>query len=606
MYTTACNTFGFSANPYNGTFPSHYYPVGFHPTAHTQTQVYGHGSWPAQATLPAAFTYNQQYATHATLHTVSNSTQSYCTASCHSADIETPTFSGSHDTEKWHNFISLFEKVCKINGFDTETKRLHLLACLRDDALEFADILELRIAKDYELLKASLAKRFSVSRNECFYRQQFKNRNRLQNETLEQYLQELWYLAEHTFRDDCTSSNILYLLIGDQFISGIQNESLRTHLSLNRIHYGNNGPSMLKDMLKDAELYESLSTSQQISYDFSYNATKGDNYSYSQPVSENSTLSESQFCTLEYGVNCSEQISYEQPSLSGHLNEGTSLKFKGSSEEIFLETKGSESQAASKLFEEKGSETQSFCYRVYDSASVHSCGLEVNDSNLGLTCNDNSLPCGGDFDLTSLDLKSSGDCAPSNGDNCDILNPRGDDLLCADTQIELSSPLYVDIDMSHACLEARQNLQNDSTLRPLESSDSSEESPICESSLNDLSTLDFDPVGINGKEQSISIHTEEKPNSISTPELTSQIKSIDFHQLQLNSENKLSLGLRYTAIMYLLSYQSRKKVKMKVQNETLRPSDLRYDSGLCFKWKHLQQKRVKMKIFFIVFVIGLH
>ena len=36
---------------------------------------------------------------------------------------------------------------------------------------------------------------------------------------------------------------------------------------------------------------------------------------------------------------------------------------------------------------------------------------------------------------------------------------------------------------------------------------------------------------------------------------------------------------------------------MKVQNETLRPSDLRYDSGLCFKWKHLQQKRVKMKIF---------
>ena len=98
MYTTACNTFGFSANPHNGTFPSHYYPVGFHPPAHTQTQVYGHGSWPAQATLPAAFTFNQQYAAHAALHTDSNSNQSYCTAPCHSSDIETPTFSGSHYT----------------------------------------------------------------------------------------------------------------------------------------------------------------------------------------------------------------------------------------------------------------------------------------------------------------------------------------------------------------------------------------------------------------------------------------------------------------------------------------------------------------------------
>ena len=317
MYTTACNTFGFSANPYNGTFPSHYYPVGFHPPAHTQTQVYGHGSWPAQATLPAAFTFNQQYAAHAALHTDSNSNQSYCTAPCHSSDIETPTFSGSHDTEKWHNFISLFEKVCKINGFDTETKRLHLLACLRGDALEFADILELRIAKDYDLLKAALAKRFSISVNESFYRQQFKNRNRLENETLEQYLQELWYLAEHAFRDDCTNSNILYLLIGDQFISGIQNESLKMHLSLNRIHYGNNGPSMLKDMLKDAELYETLSMSQQVSYDIGYHITKGDYYSYPQPFFENSTLSESELCTLDNSVNCSEQINYEQPSLSG-------------------------------------------------------------------------------------------------------------------------------------------------------------------------------------------------------------------------------------------------------------------------------------------------
>ena len=66
---------------------------------------------------------------------------------------------------------------------------------------------------------------------------------------------------------------------------------------------------MLKDMLKDAELYESLSTSHKVSYDFSYNVTKGDNYSYPQPVTEYSALSETELCTLGYGVNYSEQLS---------------------------------------------------------------------------------------------------------------------------------------------------------------------------------------------------------------------------------------------------------------------------------------------------------
>ena len=128
---------------------------------------------------------------------------------------------------------------------------------------------------------------------------------------------------------------------------------------------------------------------------------------------------------------------------------------------------------------------------------------------------------------------------------------------------ELSSPLCVDMDLSHVYLEVRQSLENDTTWRPLVSSDNAEESPTCESPINDISNLDFDPRGTNGKEQSISTHTEENPYSNITPKLSMQIKSVDFDQLQLNSENKLSLGLEYTSIMYLLSFKTRKKVKMK-------------------------------------------
>ena len=79
---------------------------------------------------------------------------------------------------------------------------------------------------------------------------------------------------------------------------------------------------------------------------------------------------------------------------------------------------------------------------------------------------------------------------------------------------------------------------------------------------------------------------EEIPYSNVTPRLSTQIKSVDFDQFQLKRENKLSLQLKYTAIMYSLSYQSRKKVKMKLPNETLCPSNLtcRYGSDLSFKW----------------------
>ena len=94
-------------------------------------------------------------------------------------------------------------------------------------------------------------------------------------------------------------------------------------------------------------------------------------------------------------------MSYEQPSTSENSNEVTSFNYKGSSEEISLSDKGSESQNTSNVFENTGSETQSFCCRIFENASIQSCKFEVKDSSLGLTCNDISIPCEGDSDLIS-------------------------------------------------------------------------------------------------------------------------------------------------------------------------------------------------------------
>ena len=56
---------------------------------------------------------------------------SLCNNICNYDKVATPTYTGYCDEQKWHNFISLFEKVCDLNEYDTETRRKQLLTSLR-------------------------------------------------------------------------------------------------------------------------------------------------------------------------------------------------------------------------------------------------------------------------------------------------------------------------------------------------------------------------------------------------------------------------------------------------------------------------------------------
>lgn len=186
MYSTASHNF--QARPYT------YSSVGFDPIYCSNNQAYFYYGQPEQASFPIYSvvepTVKQSVELCDNFQPYRDNYQPCCASTCCREKIKTPTFSGDRDDEKWHNFISLFEKVCEINEFDTETKRLRLLTSLRDEALEFVDNLLIKITKDYCLLKSALADRFHIRYDENAFRSQFKNTVKLDNETLEDFLQD--------------------------------------------------------------------------------------------------------------------------------------------------------------------------------------------------------------------------------------------------------------------------------------------------------------------------------------------------------------------------------------------------------------------------------
>ena len=176
-----------------------------------------------------------------------------CEHSCKPKEVEAPTFNGK---EKWDTFISLFQKVAELNKWDNTARCERLLVALRGSALEFVDTLQLKVAKDYDLLKQALAQRFGITSNEALYRVKFKGRRRNNNETLDKYIQDLQYLAERAYPSE--RSSIYHRLIVDQFIEGIGNRDCKQYLQLNLNLYKENDSSLIQEVLKYAHNYESV------------------------------------------------------------------------------------------------------------------------------------------------------------------------------------------------------------------------------------------------------------------------------------------------------------------------------------------------------------
>ena len=155
------------------------------------------------------------------------------------------------------SFISLFE-VCDLNEYFIETRRQQLLASLRDEDLEFADMLFVKDTKDYTRLKSALADRFTIRDDRAHFFAQLKSRDQHLNESTETYLQELRHLAERAFPEVSNNSDSFFLIIADKFIQALINTGTAKHLILNRFKYNCNGAEVLKDLLNAAMLYETV------------------------------------------------------------------------------------------------------------------------------------------------------------------------------------------------------------------------------------------------------------------------------------------------------------------------------------------------------------
>ena len=192
---------------------------------------------------------------------------SLCDNICDYDKVATPTYTGYGDEQKWHNFISLFEKVCDWNEYDTETRRKQLLISLRDKALEYADSLLVKDTKDYTRLKSALADRFSIRDDKANFLAKFRSRDQHLDESIETFLQDLWHLAERAFLEVSNSSDSFYLIVADKFIGGLINTNTRKHLLLNRFQYNCNGADMLKDLLNAAILFEAVMSTESFGYE---------------------------------------------------------------------------------------------------------------------------------------------------------------------------------------------------------------------------------------------------------------------------------------------------------------------------------------------------
>ena len=189
-----------------------------------------------------------------------------CDNICSYDKVATPTYTGYGDEQKWHNFISLFEKVCDLNEYDTESRRKQLLTSLRDEALEFAESLLIKDTKNYTRLKSARADRFSIRDDKANFLAQFKSRDQHLDESIETFLQDLWHMAERAFPEVSNSSDSFFLLIADKFIGGLINTDTRKHLLLNRFQYNCNGADMLKDLLNAAMLFETVMSTESFGY----------------------------------------------------------------------------------------------------------------------------------------------------------------------------------------------------------------------------------------------------------------------------------------------------------------------------------------------------
>ena len=101
----------------------------------------------------------------------------------------------------WRSYISQFERIAGINGWNVDMKRTHLWISLSGMALDFVDQLPTDKTCTYGEMCKSLDQRFGSERLATVYKAELKNRTRKSGESLSALAQEIWRLTRLAYPD---------------------------------------------------------------------------------------------------------------------------------------------------------------------------------------------------------------------------------------------------------------------------------------------------------------------------------------------------------------------------------------------------------------------
>ena len=568
MYTTASTGFQGSVQAYSSLVIPYAYTNSFN----SNQDIYvNNGSEPKHLQLkspPFRSESNFKHFENQQVHQNASKTSkcrcfSLCDNICNHDKVATPIYTGYGDEQKWHNFISLFEKVCDLNEYDTETRRKQSLTSLRDEALEFADSLLVKDTKDYTRLKSALADRFSICDEKAKFFAQFQSRDQHLDESFETFLQDLWHLAERAFPEVSNSSDSFYLIIANKFIEGLNNVDTRKHLLLNRSQYNCNGADMLKDLLNAAMLFETVMSTESFGYEANTvticESAKGDNQ-HPNSIQTVHTKSMIQFNnphsyvfteTLEPNTEFSDSCcQVHDNALLADIDTCRSSSVSCDIDEIYLTSTTSQDSVLFSSYEVLQKEQQLVELNEWPVSHETSQHPEQYVSTI-----DNSY---------MSDLLSLGN------------DPWADSLAIQNKDITSEEPLQESVKSSALQLENLVSLEYKPCV--ISPDPSLREDKITFGSLNPLS----------GLQENISLC--ENNNQACTSGRSSHFPTDSIPAMCTDSK----ILSKFTERGYPISDLDKENVKLKL-NSDIAQREMKLGSLISYKWDHLRQKKVKLR-----------
>lgn len=126
------------------------------------------------------------------------------------------TFCG--ESHKWKSFKFLFKQTAKIHKWNSRTKLERLMACLRDQALEYVRTRPSSVQRVYKRLMKSLTKRYGQTEPPSSYRKQLYVLKQEESESLDDFADRVYVLTMDGYPD--VEDYIVQELAADSFLRG--------------------------------------------------------------------------------------------------------------------------------------------------------------------------------------------------------------------------------------------------------------------------------------------------------------------------------------------------------------------------------------------------